>query len=1547
MPAEISTDGGLSFVAAIDLTKFDQQIAAIEQQLLDIANAAKKPNLTIAETAQQIAAAYDPGKVRDFGQAAEDANKALVRGVEMLANAFGDEKLNALDQQLAGITDQSKQLETVLEFVKENVSDLKIDPAGTQQITQNVEALQEAMQRVDGSVNTVEQAVRGVMTPLGELNEQYRQLSDEADRLEEIESKTTEPGALAKLKDSLSEVYEKLDLVQAQMQKMQNPNFGNVGKAPVTIDIDKASKDQLKSNLIELKAYADRLREALSLTSDAETVEQYNSELQQTRERIDAINAKFDALNNKPKTLTIQLRELKKQLADMSPSDKGYDEILAKAAEIQNRLQNATKDLNLAVSNMAGLDARGIGKQPATINIDTASTDKLKAKLVELTEYASRLKEALALTTDAGTVEQYNAELKQTQERIDEINNKLGVSNSKSLTLTAQLRQLKNQLAGMSPSDNGYEQVLAKATALQNRIQNVRRELSLAASNTSGLDALKQGVTGMVGGFTAAASAAALFGGNNEKAQATMVKVFAVMQLVNGAEQLFTVLSTKSAANQFLLAQLRKMSAVNSAEAAVATEAVAVAEGEATVATEAATAAQAELNTVMAENPVGIILLAVTALATAIVYFTSRTDEAAEAQRQLNLALETFTKIAEISSVVASQMAAKRLAEMKRDGANAAAIRGEETNDLRKQVEIAKSVYDKANADLKAYGDDHSKLSKDQKEQYVKTKEAEMSAAQKYFDLENQLAIKRVDNQKAEADEELRSTTALADARVQAAKKGTTEEYNALRANIEARRAQDLKNPNLTSGEIVDINAKAARELYELRLQYEQQLYDDKISLAKAALDQAKAGSFEEYTAKVKLIDLEAQKALSQEGITSAKRKEIRAQEAKDLADLQDNFDSQLDQTAASIAVSEINTRLSEVRKGTQEELQLKKDLIDKQADLEVSGLQRSVQNEELRAAKTKEIYAKSLVDKKALDDAYADKSFQSQVAALKNQNDILNQQYEKVVSDNNSTPIQKDQAQGEILKNNADLYQNLINLAYKYASEGKGDYGALTKAVQEYLKALKLVKNQQDTNAKKTVADQWKETAEVMNTIGAGLRSLGQEISQTNQGLGQTVSSLGNMVTSLSSTLTLVQKIEDGSATTGDKVGSAVQGVVSLISLVVSASAQRALAEKQYQQDLLNQVHQYNLALNESLLLNSKLKENVFLTDFQGELRDGIAALGDAQKKYQDAVKALSAGQAKAGQRNVVSGSSVLSGIGAGAAVGAAVGSIVPVIGTAIGGIVGAIAGGIVGLFGGKKKKDSYVSLLEEYPELVQKTDDGVLKINTDLAKTLIANNLVSDSTKQLIQDTLDWQDAIDKANEQMKEIISDLAGGLGDDLRNSLVDAFEQGTDAAQAFAGSVEKTLNNVLSQMIFNNVFGGAFDKLQKQMQDSFGIGGDGNWEDDLTSFFTQYAGLTDEFDKQLKDAQAAAEAAGLQLFQNANDATSGANSLAGAFKGMSEQTADLLAGQFGGMRMTGVQQLALMNNQLNVLNRIADNTEFLRSLNANLAYMKNIGVKIVA
>lgn len=362
-----------------------------------------------------------------------------------------------------------------------------------------------------------------------------------------------------------------------------------------------------------------------------------------------------------------------------------------------------------------------------------------------------------------------------------------------------------------------------------------------------------------------------------------------------------------------------------------------------------------------------------------------------------------------------------------------------------------------------------------------------------------------------------------------------------------------------------------------------------------------------------------------------------------------------------------------------------------------------------------------------------------------------------------------------------------------------------------------------------------------------------------------------------------------DEESTSTDKWAAGIASVVKLVDIVASSARQRKQAEAEYYQAVIGFQHEYNLSLNEQIRLQSQLGESVFLKDFEGRIKDGLSALKDANEEYQTSLDALTGGKAKSGQRNAVDWGAVGQGAAAGAALGTALIPI-PIIGT----VIGAVGGALVGLFGGLKKKDTFKPLLEEYPELIRETEDGVGRINKELAETLIQQGLVDDATKQLIENVLAWEDAVEAAREQIKGVVSELAGSLSTDMRNSLVEAFEAGEDAAVAMGKTVEKVLEDIVAQIVFNRIFADTFKQLEDEMVASQDVGGDGNWVDDFQRFFEASKGLSEQWDQAMKDAQAQANAAGFDIFKPDDSPEQGG--MAGAIRReVTEETASILAG----------------------------------------------------
>lgn len=131
---------------------------------------------------------------------------------------------------------------------------------------------------------------------------------------------------------------------------------------------------------------------------------------------------------------------------------------------------------------------------------------------------------------------------------------------------------------------------------------------------------------GMIGSFAAVTGAMTLFGGESKKVQEIQKKSMAIIQIMMGLESARKILidvggrAEVKAILTTTAAQIQKLFITKAS----------------TVATVGAETAQLGLNAAMLANPIGLILVALAALVAALIYFTSTSDEAAQAQRKYN-----------------------------------------------------------------------------------------------------------------------------------------------------------------------------------------------------------------------------------------------------------------------------------------------------------------------------------------------------------------------------------------------------------------------------------------------------------------------------------------------------------------------------------------------------------------------------------------------------------------------------------------------------------------------------------------------------------------------------------------------------------------------------------------------------------------------------------------------------------------------------------------------------------------------------------------------
>ena len=214
-----------------------------------------------------------------------------------------------------------------------------------------------------------------------------------------------------------------------------------------------------------------------------------------------------------------------------------------------------------------------------------------------------------------------------------------------------QLMAIREELVKMAEAgDTTSAEFIAlaeRAGELNDTVGDAQQVIALLASDTKKLDAAMQVGGGLVGAFNAATSAAALLGGESEKLQEAFLKVQAAMSVLNGIQQMMTVLDKRSAANVVIRTALIKLfNKEKIKEAATQTAATVAAKGhENAIKSDAAATATATLATkgftkALLANPVMLVVAALAALVAGISYYISKTKEAKGATKDFNAELE-------------------------------------------------------------------------------------------------------------------------------------------------------------------------------------------------------------------------------------------------------------------------------------------------------------------------------------------------------------------------------------------------------------------------------------------------------------------------------------------------------------------------------------------------------------------------------------------------------------------------------------------------------------------------------------------------------------------------------------------------------------------------------------------------------------------------------------------------------------------------------------------------------------------------------------------
>lgn len=498
----------------------------------------------------------------------------------------------------------------------------------------------------------------------------------------------------------------------------------------------------------------------------------------------------------------------------------------------------------------------------------------------------------------------------------------------------------------------------------------------------------------------------------------------------------------------------------------------------------------------------------------------------------------------------------------------------------------------------------------------------------------------------------------------------------------------------------------------------------------------------------------------------------------------------------------------------------------------------------------------------------------------------------------------------------------------------GKNPFRALADAVGE------LFKHGEDGEEKgleaklKRLGESAAASAEMVGDLAGRLSEMFEAAG--NDGMADAMDAVQGVMTSVSN---IGRGFAEGGVVGG--IAAAAGEAIGWVTKAFQASARHKAALEKIMEEVTAQQREYNLLLMEQNLELEKA-QTIFGTDTYGKAANAVRVMKDAYAGLKAEIAGTAEQQKKFGYTET--GSAFWNKI---------VNKGYSELKDAYSGLADIeIKTGHkkTGLFGWGKGKDTYSSILDVYPELI----DSAGNFNRELAESIMNSREFAKNDKEALQYIIDLYDQAEEAWESVKDYFEGVFGDLGQTLTDALVDAFKNGTDAGKAFADSLTGMLEKLAEQMIYTVTIAPLLEKAQEEMLDVMK-------REDLTDEekFGNYVRILDDmtdnalsqqgtFNALLEKYRQMAKEKGLDLWQGDSTTQTGKS---GAYTTASQESITKLEGLYTAMLVhetnidTNVENVAgSMQTALGHLKRIDTNTgecsETLKLMRKDMRDMKD-------
>lgn len=485
-------------------------------------------------------------------------------------------------------------------------------------------------------------------------------------------------------------------------------------------------------------------------------------------------------------------------------------------------------------------------------------------------------------------------------------------------------------------------------------------------------------------------------------------------------------------------------------------------------------------------------------------------------------------------------------------------------------------------------------------------------------------------------------------------------------------------------------------------------------------------------------------------------------------------------------------------------------------------------------------------------------------------------------------------------------------------------------KEIAKLQAQIKILQVELNKTSRAVKGDNWAEATQVFQSIAKSAEEAAQGIAEFDEGLAYALNGIAQLASLSIDAIGALEGVKDAFEKTGEAASamekaSAILAVIGVAIKVVSGIFNIMKGNEEATRNATLAAYEYAQALRE--IANTNLRESfdtIFGKDNFGEfsalLEETKSQLADIEQQRKDIAKTT--------ERAVHSLNDATSSWGNAGKLRDKMNEGY----NADGALVADMRSGWQKFWGTGNENIKYTSLDEFY-------ENG--KLNVDKLKAYYDNykEYLTDEQADLVKSLLDTGEMFEQNMEAINDYMRDIFGELGASITDSLVDAFRNGTDAAEAMGDAVSNVVERIITDMAYAAFIQPLLTQAQEDLEALNAKRDTMSDEEymrqlmDITSTLmgnAQEAG--DEMSAYLDTMRKMAEEMGIEGVFGSDTESQRATS--GGFQTMSQETGSELNGRF-----TDIQGQT---------HRIAEAVEFCRALSAsNLATVQSINATVAS